>query len=1181
MTNFKLFQNAFHYLVLGLLVLIETQAFGQIKGRVIDAKTQSGISQCNVYLAGYTVGTITDQNGNFTLENIPNGVYELVFSHVSYKNHIEILQYDEQSIQLKVQLAEDIQNLDSFVLRNNRGLTRRKRDLKKFKSFFFGSEYNENLINITNEGIIDFKKEQGIMTTDKDYSLFIENQYLGYDINYYLKDFLYSESTKIVLGFPSFSKMTSEDPSTEIFWIENRQKAYNGSLRHFFKALLDKNLKKAGFDLYLTRKDPEITDESADKFYESQNKRKLIDAQNLPINFTIEDTDISNIKRINFGEVLDINYRNEYAKDGGFQNSKIKLIDPYVYVYNNGVVINPSAFKIYGQMADEGIYHLLPYEFESNDTLILKENQERVQILNQISELSNVKPTEKLYIHTNRNDYKPGETIWFKSYAVAGPNHQPSPISMKTYVELIHADSVYRSIILEAEQGASAGSLYIPYDAPLGKYVLRGYTNWMKNESTEYFFKKSIIVNNEETYYEPSEITDQVENLNLVFFPESGNLFNGQSQKIAFRATSVSGLPVPTEGEIRTKQGQVITKFKSSHDGMGIIEMTPRPNQEYSAFLKGFDVPFEFPNDRTNYLMSIDAINDSTNIQITVRNNQKKNENLFIIAQCRGWLNYTTQFNLMSGKKSINIPKSILNEGIIHITLFDKKARPLAERLIYNEKSERLFISLSSSQNNYQPRDQTTIDIVVTDQKGNPVSGSFSASVINQESIRTTPEDRSIATELLISSDLKGFINKPAYYLNMDNSERLKHLDLLMMTHDWTRTDWETLENQINDVYTYPADEGIDLSGRMLVRGKDKPVKKGAVTYISNKEDNPQTSVVTTDQKGRFLFKAVNPRSSDPILLKGLTNKGKKEVSFEIDSFMDYPSINAHEMLPFLNNYQVSTSSEESPAYYQTNLELLELNAELNDRDISSTPNLKEARQSIYGQPTSSYPFIELTQDNKQGYVFNYMEGRIPGIQMTPDGPVIRGTKTNPFSDFSSSNVTVSDSLNSNDNLGSPIFDDSNLPLLFLDNVKVDYLGVSSLPVEIVERVDIYKGPDAIIFGTGSAAGAIMIFTRMDMEDRIAEFNGTYRLKVKGFHQPRDFYQPPYDKTSLEFAPDHRKSIYWTPNIVTDERGRASFTFRNSDDLSDVLIRIEGLSSTGTPGIATYYYKMKAPQVNE
>lgn len=1149
-----------------LFISLSTFSFAQITGRVVAADGETPIAKCNVYLAGYTIGTTTDQFGYFSLESVPNGVYELVFSHVTFQKHIEVIELNGSKAQLLVKLAENIRELDSFILRGDKALGKRRRDLKRFKEFFFGKEYNEALIKIINEDLIDFKNEQGILTTADDYSLHLINEHLGYDIQYYLKDFMYSEKTKVALGFPKFTNLKPDNPATEILWAENRQRAYNGSIRHFFNALLNKSLEEEGFETYLTNTDPEVTGE-ADAYYKrALGEGSPLDDDKLPLNFTIENTQIETIKKINFGAVLDIGFNREFAKNGGFQRSQIKLTEPYVYVYTNGAVLNPNALKLFGQIADEGAFNMLPYDFVSNDTLILSENKERTQILNQITELGKSKLTEKLYVHTNRNDFYQGETIWFKTYAVAGPNHQPSPLSIKTFVELIKDDSVYHALILETNEGMSHGSLQIPSTAPQGKYMLRAYTNWMKNEPEDYFFYKPIYVEEGISQKLAAKDSSVVKTkIDLQFFPESGALVNGTTQKVAFKATNQNGLPEEVQGHIYNDQNELVTRFASTHDGMGFFYLTPDDGSDYFALTDETNSMFKLPEERSEFYMTVDNLTDSSNVKIGFRTtNLRQHGELFLLAQSRGWLNYTIQIELEEESKKIEIPKSILSDGIIHLTAFDKKGRPLAERLIYNEKEKNLNIQISTNPIQ-ETKNKASVRLKVTDTSGNPVVGYFSLSALNTESLRTPLPQRNIVSHLLLTSDLKGYIHQPNYYFNTANKTRLKHLDLVMLTHGWTRFKWENLENKIAQEYQFPYDEGIDVAGQLFIRGRKKPVKDGFVTYISNREDQPQTEFVNTNRRGHFYLEQINPKGQKPVMLKGMTKKGSNEVAFKVDTSYQSASLNWQLSTPYLASL-TNINDWASNIGYQTNAELERLNTTLNTLDAPTS--VARVRESIYGQPSASYKFDEFIGENRQGNVFQYMNGRIPGLQITPQGPIIRGTQANPFG-----GLNLSESMDSLNTEGSAAEEEVGKPLIFVDNVKTTYGAASSIEVNSVERVEIFKGPDAVVFGMGATSGVILIFTRLDMEEDYT-FNGVYNLRVKGFHIAKEFYQPQYEVDSLTFARDNRKTVFWEPRIVTDEYGEAKVEFYNTESLADVLIQVEGISSTGLPGAATLTYSM-------
>ena len=67
---------------------------GVLKGNITDALTGETLIGANVYLEGTTNGTTSDIDGNFTIKNLKEGVYNIVCSYISYSdmviNNVEI-----------------------------------------------------------------------------------------------------------------------------------------------------------------------------------------------------------------------------------------------------------------------------------------------------------------------------------------------------------------------------------------------------------------------------------------------------------------------------------------------------------------------------------------------------------------------------------------------------------------------------------------------------------------------------------------------------------------------------------------------------------------------------------------------------------------------------------------------------------------------------------------------------------------------------------------------------------------------------------------------------------------------------------------------------------------------------------------------------------------------------------
>src|SRR5664279_1767838 len=106
-------------------------------------------------------------------------------------------------------------------------------------------------------------------------------------------------------------------------------------------------------------------------------------------------------------------------------------------------------------------------------------------------------PQEKLYIHTDKTFYLTGETIWLKTYLVDASFHRPLGVSSISYIEVLNRDlkPVLQAKIV-MKKGFGNGYLVIPGFLNSGNYVLRGYTNWMKNFSPDFYFEQPITIVN-------------------------------------------------------------------------------------------------------------------------------------------------------------------------------------------------------------------------------------------------------------------------------------------------------------------------------------------------------------------------------------------------------------------------------------------------------------------------------------------------------------------------------------------------------------------------------------------------------------------------------------------------------------------------------------------------------------
>ena len=190
-------------------------------------------------------------------------------------------------------------------------------------------------------------------------------------------------------------------------------------------------------------------------------------------------------------------------------------------------------------------------------------------------------PQEKVYVHTDKSYYNPGETIWFKCYILNGLD--PSLVSRNLFAELIteNGDVISRKTMpVVSSSGAASFDIAPNFNGSV--VYLRAYTTLMKNNDTAFFFTKPLkIITAAAKGAKPSPLQTT-----LRFFAEGGDMVAGLSNQVAFAATDQHGDPVSVKGLIRGKSNAKVADFQTLHDGMGSVSFQPEAGTDYAAVWK-------------------------------------------------------------------------------------------------------------------------------------------------------------------------------------------------------------------------------------------------------------------------------------------------------------------------------------------------------------------------------------------------------------------------------------------------------------------------------------------------------------------------------------------------------------------------------------------------------------------
>jgi hypothetical protein len=480
------------------------------------------------------------------------------------------------------------------------------------------------------------------------------------------------------------------------------------------------------------------------------------------------------------------------------------------------------------------------------------------------------------------------------------------------YVELINdKDSIVDRKKLFIEKISEAGDIKISKSWKPGKYLLRAYTNNMRNNHLEYFFKKDIIiwslnknVEDDEKKNTASLENDELFRPDLNFYPESGHLIEGVNNKIAIKIKDKGIEDVDLSGIIYDNDGNEVTNFKMFKFGLGLIVLRPEKGKTYYASINinGNEEHYPLPKaDSKGFLIS--AVNYGDNIFANVSSTIETGlKGTFLVAHQRGRLvseKYGTEFKK---NYSINFPTKDLSDGIVHLTLFDSSGNPVSERLLFIQNSEnKVNLTINKSKNELTSRKKLTIKLNIKDFQGNSTSGNFSMAVKDLKSSPKNSYQENIKTWLLLNSDLRGAIESPAYFFeNGSDIKRRYLLDLVMLTNGWRRFTWDEI------LYKHKEKKEFKIERGIFITGKTKNLKSPHETLSSEIrftfiEKPPYQELQQSDNNGNFKFGPYVFFNNVPTLIEARktnfesTKQRDRKVLILLDDKKDEPKIYRNE----------------------------------------------------------------------------------------------------------------------------------------------------------------------------------------------------------------------------------------------------------------------------------------------
>lgn len=613
------------------------------------------------------------------------------------------------------------------------------------------------------------------------------------------------------------------------------------------------------------------------------------------------------------------------------------------------------------------------------------------------------------------------------------------------------------------------------------------------------------------------------------FFPEGGALINIPHQNVAFKAQGADGFSKEIEGFLFNSKGDTLTNFRSEHNGMGIFTMNPVNNETYyvtvrtnDSITKRFDLPAIEPKG-----ISIAMSHYKQEIRYEIQKTEATEwpQKLFLLAHTRGKLAILQPINPKRTFGKMN--DSLFTEGITHFMLIDEQGNALSERLIFVPDHKPNQWQITTDQPTYGKREKVSLQIAAKDSEGNPVEGTFSVSITDRKSIQPDSLADNILSNLLLTSDLKGYVEDPAFYFLNQDARTLRSIDYLMMTHGWRRHKMENVLRTPSLNFTNYIEKGQTISGRIMgFFGAN--VKKGPICVLAPKYNIIATT--ETDEKGQFIVNT-SFRDSTTFLVQARTKKGFAGVDILMDP-PQYP-VATHKApyfngaTTFMEDYLMNTRDQ---YYMEGGMRVYNL------KEVTVTA--KRERQSSKSIYTGGINTYTVEEDRLQGYGQTAFDAasRLPSVTITNGSEIHIRNNSEPA-------IIVIDDI---------VYEDAS------DILK-------DIQVSDMSSISLLRGADAVILGPRASGGAVVITLKDPRNLPARPAQGIITYTPLGYSESVEFYHPTYDTPEKKNAQrsDFRSTVYWNPELRLDAEGKATIEYYTPDSTAPEDIIIEGVDKNG------------------
>ena len=860
-----------------------------------------------------------------------------------------------------------------------------------------------------------------------------------------------------------------------------------------------------------------------------------------------------------------------------------------------------------------------------------------VQKASQFRNFGKRHPQEFVYAHMDNNCYFPGDTLYYKVYVTDSDKGQPSDISRIAYAELLNHDGFLverQTIRLDNGQGHGAFSLDTLLSS--GFYELRVYTRWQLNwgvythPHTPYASKWFLHSQMEKDFFRDyeklysrvfpifdrtdvsgdsipqmavkDEQTEERESVtNVVFYPEGGAWVQGVRQRIAFEARGNDGRHASGTLSVFDENNRLVARVPTTHRGKGLFDIKGERGRKYTAEFTaedGYTQTVDLPAmEKRGVSLRVDKVNGFARVRIEQQG--LENIPLGICIMHNGKQRFFRQIDL----PEILVPADSLPTGVSQFTVFDEEGKVWADRIAFFHRERLTSANIHIEGIPAEAKPYAPISITV---KG-AADSRISVSIKDKGKEVLTNDNGTIMSELLLCSQIRGFIETPMYYFADDNPVRQQHLDLLLMTQGWRRFKWEEMAKGMD--FEHPAEKAASIEGEVFAynplgqedaffsvpyqdvrklqlehsNGSGGPVLTERLEAIS-----PKNHSFLANEKGYDLYKIFSSGKAD-LMQNQWISRPKDSVLVHVEAVQ--PGSDG-----FSGNFPTDKTFNFAIPNLSGKFHMFISSAKAKHgkdyagwivQNSDKYPDYNIRIKTFYPRFVKPYDYYQChlpndTDGNTSVTNHSKSKGDENTSKMTGMKPAIVMDAYTAFNQTIDAGLTTSwyaGSLTYSINVARLLLQDMGLTHSYILERRWDGRNISeNIPateqfkynhLENLDKISVYTDYCPRMKTKERLNGDKKEKVIINMEPvSNGQKRTTYKdryIQMNGYNICKEFYSPDYSKqTPPDSVKDYRRTLYWNPNLMLDKDGKATITLYNNARTTQISVDAAGQAADGT-----------------